>query len=184
MLRLHRRRLSSCLHTSSYTDLLYVSSYTGPLYVFSYTDVLYISSYRHTRAAAAKAAVLQQFPGITAPGGGLYPAARSEACWRDFCAFLQVYEGAVVVVVLLLEGLLRLQKSLLQLPAGDPAASGGSILLSPLPCWRDFCAFLQVYLSFSPPSPAGGTSVPSCRCMTSAPSEVPPAGPEMSTHSQ
>ncbi len=33
--------------------------------------------------------VLGRFPGITEPGGGLYPAARSDACWRDFCAFLQ-----------------------------------------------------------------------------------------------
>ena len=37
----------------------------------------------------ARAVVLQQFPGILEPGGGLYPAARSEACWRDFWHFLR-----------------------------------------------------------------------------------------------
>ncbi len=34
--------------------------------------------------------MLERFPAITEPGGGLYPPVRSEACWRDFCAFLQV----------------------------------------------------------------------------------------------
>lgn len=38
---------------------------------------------------AARAEVLQQFPGITEPGGGLYPAFRAEACWRDFWHFLR-----------------------------------------------------------------------------------------------
>lgn len=37
----------------------------------------------------ARAHVLQQFPGITQPGGGLYPAVRAEACWRDFWHFLR-----------------------------------------------------------------------------------------------
>lgn len=37
----------------------------------------------------ARAQVLQQFPGITEPGGGLYPAVRAEACWRDFWHFLR-----------------------------------------------------------------------------------------------
>ena len=38
---------------------------------------------------AARAQVLEQFPGITQPGGGLYPAVRAEACWRDFWQFLR-----------------------------------------------------------------------------------------------
>ena len=38
---------------------------------------------------AARAQVLEQFPGITEPGGGLYPAIRAEACWRDFWQFLR-----------------------------------------------------------------------------------------------
>lgn len=38
---------------------------------------------------AARAQVLEQFPGITEPGGGLYPAVRAEACWRDFWHFLR-----------------------------------------------------------------------------------------------
>jgi Phycobilisome protein len=37
----------------------------------------------------ARIEVLRQFPGILEPGGGLYPAARSEACWRDFWQFLR-----------------------------------------------------------------------------------------------
>jgi Phycobilisome protein len=37
----------------------------------------------------ARAEVLRQFPGILEPGGGLYPAARSAACWRDFWHFLR-----------------------------------------------------------------------------------------------
>jgi Phycobilisome protein len=37
----------------------------------------------------ARADVLTKFPGITEPGGGLYPAARADACWRDFWHFLR-----------------------------------------------------------------------------------------------
>ena len=37
----------------------------------------------------ARATVLSSFPGITEPGGGLYPAVRAEACWRDFWHFLR-----------------------------------------------------------------------------------------------
>jgi Phycobilisome protein len=37
----------------------------------------------------ARAQVLQAFPAITQPGGGLYPAVRAEACWRDFWHFLR-----------------------------------------------------------------------------------------------
>jgi Phycobilisome protein len=37
----------------------------------------------------ARAQVLATFPGITQPGGGLYPAERAEACWRDFWHFLR-----------------------------------------------------------------------------------------------
>jgi Phycobilisome protein len=37
----------------------------------------------------ARAGVLAQFPHITEPGGGLYPAARADACWRDFWHFLR-----------------------------------------------------------------------------------------------
>ena len=31
----------------------------------------------------ARVEVFAQFPDITAPGGGLYPPERAEACWRD-----------------------------------------------------------------------------------------------------
>ncbi|AFY72099.1 Phycocyanin (plasmid) [Thalassoporum mexicanum PCC 7367] len=37
----------------------------------------------------ARAEVLRTFPDITAPGGGLYPPERAEACWRDFWHFLR-----------------------------------------------------------------------------------------------
>ncbi len=37
----------------------------------------------------ARAGVLQTFPGILEPGGGLYPPVRAEACWRDFWHFLR-----------------------------------------------------------------------------------------------
>jgi len=37
----------------------------------------------------ARAGVLQAYPGILEPGGGLYPEMRAEACWRDFWHFLR-----------------------------------------------------------------------------------------------
>ncbi len=37
----------------------------------------------------AREEVLAAFPNITAPGGGLYPPMRAEACWRDFWHFLR-----------------------------------------------------------------------------------------------
>lgn len=37
----------------------------------------------------AREVVLQSHPGITEPGGSLYPPIRAEACWRDFWHFLR-----------------------------------------------------------------------------------------------
>jgi Phycobilisome protein len=37
----------------------------------------------------ARAEVLRAFPDITQSGGGLYPAERADACWRDFWHFLR-----------------------------------------------------------------------------------------------
>jgi hypothetical protein len=37
----------------------------------------------------ARGQVLAAFPGITEPGGGLYPPERAAACWRDFWHFLR-----------------------------------------------------------------------------------------------
>jgi hypothetical protein len=39
--------------------------------------------------AEARKKVLEHFPNITQPGGGLYPPERAEACWRDFWHFLR-----------------------------------------------------------------------------------------------
>lgn len=37
----------------------------------------------------AREQVLTKFPGISEPGGALYPEVRSESCWRDFWHFLR-----------------------------------------------------------------------------------------------
>jgi Phycobilisome protein len=37
----------------------------------------------------ARSGVLKTFPQIMEPGGGLYPADRADACWRDFWQFLR-----------------------------------------------------------------------------------------------
>ena len=37
----------------------------------------------------ARSQVLETFPTITQPGGGLYPPERADACWRDFWHFLR-----------------------------------------------------------------------------------------------
>lgn len=39
---------------------------------------------------AARAQILERFPGITAPGGALYPEMRAKACWRDLSEFCRV----------------------------------------------------------------------------------------------
>jgi Phycobilisome protein len=44
---------------------------------------------------AARAGVLAQFPAILAPGGGLYPPERADACWRDFWQFLRCVSYAI-----------------------------------------------------------------------------------------
>lgn len=37
----------------------------------------------------ARTQILQTFPTLTQPGGGLYPAERAQACWRDCWHFLR-----------------------------------------------------------------------------------------------
>lgn len=37
----------------------------------------------------ARSKVLEQYPGITEPGGRLFPVERGAACWRDFWHFLR-----------------------------------------------------------------------------------------------
>lgn len=37
----------------------------------------------------ARRQVLANYPGITEPGGALYPEFRAQACWRDFWQFLR-----------------------------------------------------------------------------------------------
>ncbi|MGF1491750.1 MAG: phycobilisome protein [Microcoleaceae cyanobacterium] len=42
-----------------------------------------------TTVSQAREKVLAQYPGITEPGGDLYPEIRAKACWRDFWQFLR-----------------------------------------------------------------------------------------------
>jgi Phycobilisome protein len=44
----------------------------------------------------AREQVLIDFPDITSPGGGLYPAERAAACWRDFWHFLRCITYGIV----------------------------------------------------------------------------------------
>ena len=44
----------------------------------------------------ARSQVLEAFPTITQPGGGLYPAERASACWRDFWHFLRCITYGIV----------------------------------------------------------------------------------------
>lgn len=46
---------------------------------------------------AARAELLRQFPNITQPGGGLYPADRAIACWRDLWHFLRCITYGCVI---------------------------------------------------------------------------------------
>ncbi len=43
----------------------------------------------------AREQLLSQYPGITSPGGDLYPEERSNACWRDFWHYLRCISYAV-----------------------------------------------------------------------------------------
>jgi hypothetical protein len=45
----------------------------------------------------ARQQVLQTYPDITEPGGGLYPPIRAEACWRDFWHFLRCITYSIAV---------------------------------------------------------------------------------------
>ena len=39
--------------------------------------------------SSARGVVLDTYPHLTEPGGGLYPPMRAEACWRDFWHFMR-----------------------------------------------------------------------------------------------
>jgi hypothetical protein len=72
----------------------------------------------------ARAEVRRQFPGILAPGGGLYPAARSEACWRDFWHFLRCVSYGVAgqqIDYLSAPGLAAMQQLYIELQVPLPA---------------------------------------------------------------
>ncbi|KAA8495026.1 Allophycocyanin alpha chain [Porphyridium purpureum] len=46
---------------------------------------------------AARERMLETFPGIDQPGGGLFPAFRAKACWRDFVEFVRVVTYSVAL---------------------------------------------------------------------------------------
>ncbi|MBF2066239.1 MAG: phycobilisome protein [Calothrix sp. C42_A2020_038] len=49
--------------------------------------VKYLRDHVNEIVDEAREKVLATFPDITSPGGGLYPAERAAACWRDFWHF-------------------------------------------------------------------------------------------------
>jgi uncharacterized protein YjbI with pentapeptide repeats len=72
----------------------------------------------------ARTEVLRQFSGILEPGGGLYPAARSEACWRDFWHFLRCVSYGVAgqqINYLSAPGLAAMQQLYVELQVPLPA---------------------------------------------------------------
>lgn len=83
-------------HYLSDQDLAIISAATtSPNDTFSGTSLSPSTVVEQLRDQAAdivdeaRAEVLQSFPGILDPGGGLYPSLRAEACWRDFWHFLR-----------------------------------------------------------------------------------------------
>ena len=46
---------------------------------------------------AARSDLLTQFPGLTKPGGGLYPEGRAIACWRDLWHFLRCITYGIAI---------------------------------------------------------------------------------------
>ena len=113
------------------------------------TSVIELARTLRDRAAEivddAREQVMAQFPGITQPGGGLYPAIRAQACWRDFWHFLrcitygiagkrtdytsaeglgymeQLYQELQVPLDAMVAGLEALKLSSLKRTAGDPS---------------------------------------------------------------
>ena len=66
---------------------------TGSDAALEQTDTIAVVTMLRDQAASivdeARAGVLNAFPGILEPGGGLYPPIRADACWRDFWQFLR-----------------------------------------------------------------------------------------------
>lgn len=61
----------------------------------------------------ARADLLACFPGLTEPGGGLYPASRAAACWRDLWHFLRCVTYGIALgqpVYTHAQGLIRLRQ--------------------------------------------------------------------------
>jgi hypothetical protein len=72
----------------------------------------------------ARAEVLRRFPEILAPGGGLYPAVRAEACWRDFWHFLRCVSYGIAgqqIDYLSAPGLAAMQQLYVELQVPLPA---------------------------------------------------------------
>jgi hypothetical protein len=77
------------LSDSDLADLAQLTSQASPQTTQAYAHAMLLRDRVAEIVDEARAEVLTQFPGITAPGGDLYPALRAEACWRDFWHFLR-----------------------------------------------------------------------------------------------
>lgn len=77
------------------TDLAAIAAAIAPSDAFKSANLDATATVQQLRDQAAaivdeaRAGLLQAFPGISEPGGGLYPPMRAEACWRDFWHFLR-----------------------------------------------------------------------------------------------
>ncbi|NER78746.1 MAG: phycobilisome protein [Leptolyngbya sp. SIO1D8] len=61
----------------------------APATADSIVVVQYLRDHVSPIVEEARSGVLETFPGITEPGGSLYPPERADACWRDFWHFLR-----------------------------------------------------------------------------------------------
>eukprot|EP00177_Eucheuma_denticulatum_P001047 GFKZ01001909.1.p1 GENE.GFKZ01001909.1~~GFKZ01001909.1.p1 ORF type:complete len:233 (-),score=38.41 GFKZ01001909.1:1045-1743(-) len=78
--------LSSLNSSSSYLSLAHLEPPHTPLHLAAEA----IRIHTPTAIQKARAVIIDEFPGIDQPGGGLYPEFRAKACWRDLNEFARV----------------------------------------------------------------------------------------------